>query len=452
MVNSSRSLIAPQCLVRRWRDLESWITAGDLIDWTSPFNKVALGDLLSQRSDKIDLAGSFGDAQPITVHLTGEVSVRSRVAPYKGAVFAAYPGDIVLSKIDARNGAIGVVPDHITKAAVTSEFPVLTPNQDAVNGDYVRYVVRTGHFLDALKMRSAGTSGRKRISVDAFLSLEIPLPELAEQDELVSLYAMRCARAEYKLKQAEEIRTHGIREFETALGFASDFDGTTGGTGVARFAEMDRWSHDWVVQSRLAYSEDCVDVPYAELVSFADVRSGLTKSPSNRPTTRAHKYLSVANVKRWDLDLSHVKSIDVPDNELPKYLLKPGDVLVCEGGALDEVGRAALWEGDIEDCVHQNHVFRVRVETESVSPSYVVAVLNSNFGQRHFRMRAKRTTIASINHKDLTSFRMPLPPIDVQEELSRTLEQSRASAAWLSQLAANLRRRAWAGLTASIYS
>ena len=65
-----------------------------------------------------------------------------------------------------------------------------------------------------------------------------------------------------------------------------------------------------------------------------------------------------------------------------KFLLWTGDVLVCEGGALDQVGRAALWNGEIGDCVHQNHIFRVRVTSPSILPSYLVAVLNSNIGQR----------------------------------------------------------------------
>ena len=451
MIENADSQLAPRCLVRRWRDLESWITTGDLAVWDSPFDKKALGDVVSQRRERLQLSEAFGESKPITIHLTGDVSIRDRTAPYQGPVFAAYPGDIVLSKIDARNGAIGVVPSHISKAAVTSEFPVFAPRHGAANADYIRYVVRTGNFLEALRIRSSGTSGRKRISVDTFLDLEIPLPDLETQEALVNLYSARCERAQGKLQLANDVEVQGIREFEVGLGFIPDSGSAIGDTGVASFAEMDRWSHDWVLQSRLLGRQKELDLPSAELHALAAVQSGVTKSPNNRPSTHAHPYLSVANVKRWDLDLSNVKFIDVPDDELQKFLLWTGDVLVCEGGALDQVGRAALWNGEIGDCVHQNHIFRVRVTSPSILPSYLVAVLNSNIGQRYFRTRAKRTTIASINLVDLSSFPVPIPPIEAQEELSIKLNKHRGESATLRAVSMKLQTRAWDSFTASIF-
>ena len=68
------------------------------------------------------MSGSFGDWTPITVHLTGEISARDRTTPYKGVMFAAYPGDIVFSKIDARSGAIGVLPPEISKSSSRQNF------------------------------------------------------------------------------------------------------------------------------------------------------------------------------------------------------------------------------------------------------------------------------------------------------------------------------------------
>jgi len=90
--------------------------------------------------------------------LNGEISARNRTSPYKGGMFAAYPGDIVFSKIDARNGAIGVLPETIVKAVVTSEFPVFVPEPDRLDGEFVKLVLRTGSFLAALHAKASGTS------------------------------------------------------------------------------------------------------------------------------------------------------------------------------------------------------------------------------------------------------------------------------------------------------
>src|SRR5262249_4542093 len=156
--------------------LEPWITAEDIENRHSHYTLTALRDVMSQRREAVTLSKSFGDWTPITVHLTGEISARDRTVPYNGSMFAAFPDDIVFSKIDARSGAIGVLPRQITKAVVTSEFPVFIPNPDRLDGEFVKLVLRTGGFLAALRMKATGTSGRKRITPEAFLDLRIPLP------------------------------------------------------------------------------------------------------------------------------------------------------------------------------------------------------------------------------------------------------------------------------------
>ena len=442
---------APRCLIKQWQHLEAWIANADLVSYESPFPLVELRDLLSQRREQLEVVLSFGDAQPVTVHLSGDISVRERGSPYKGSVFTAYPGDIVLSKIDARNGAIGVVPHHIGKAAVTSEFPVFRPDKGIVDAEFAKLVVRTGNFLDSLNSCSSGTSGRKRITAEAFLNLPIPLPTLAEQKDLISRYRAQIDAADLVRQQAVELEALGIREFEADLGLTEGASIEDEGISVARYSELDRWSHDWIVQSRTVANVDGLGSTMAELASVADIQYGLAKSPSNRPSVRSRKYLRVANVQRWNLDLAEIKTIDVPDEEMHHYRLWANDVLVCEGGALDNVGRAALWNDEIEECVHQNHVFRARVDEKSALPNFVLAVLNSGYGQRYFRMKAKRTTIASINGSDLATFPLPLPPIQVQDQLTQNLQEKRKEAADLLYESAELSAQAWGNFVSSIY-
>jgi type I restriction enzyme S subunit len=141
-----------------------------------------------QRQEFVKLSKSFGEWTPITVHLTGKISPRNRIVPYKGIMFAAYPGDIVFSKIDARSGAIGVLPSDITKAVVTPEFTVFVPDPARLDGEFARLILRTGGFLAALRAKASGTSGRKRVTPEAFLDLRIPLPPLPEQQAVVTAY------------------------------------------------------------------------------------------------------------------------------------------------------------------------------------------------------------------------------------------------------------------------
>lgn len=73
-----------------------------------------------------------------------------------------------------------------------------------------------------------------------------------------------------------------------------------------------------------------------------------------------YPYLRVANVQDGFIDISDVKTILVPDREAAGAMLRRGDVLMNEGGDADKLGRGAVWDGAIDPCLHQNHVFALR--------------------------------------------------------------------------------------------
>jgi type I restriction enzyme S subunit len=151
---------------------------------------------------------------------------------------------------------------------------------------------------------------------------------------------------------------------------------------------------------------------------------GLTKGQKRKPgtQTRLIPYLRVANVQRGHLDLDNVKLIDATEDEIRSLQLMPGDVLLNEGGDRDKLGRGWIWEGQIEECVHQNHVFRVRLDPAMAIPKFVSHYAN-HFGQKYFFDEGKQTTnLASINMKKLSALPVPSPPVAEQESLVADLE------------------------------
>src|SRR4051794_15254503 len=100
--------------------------------------------------------------------------------------------------------------------------------------------------------------------------------------------------------------------------------------------------------------------PLKRVDEVADVGSGVTlgEDVSGAPFVEL-PCLRVANVQDGHLDLSEIKTVAVRVNEAARYRLQPGDVLMTEGGDLDKLGRGTLWRGEILDCLHQNHIFRV---------------------------------------------------------------------------------------------
>jgi type I restriction enzyme S subunit len=161
--------------------------------------------------------------------------------------------------------------------------------------------------------------------------------------------------------------------------------------------------------------------PRHPLSAMAEVISGVAKGRKLEPAEAVElPYMRVANVKDGYLDLTEVKTIEIKRSEVEKLLIRPGDLLMTEGGDPDKLGRAALWTGELEACVHQNHVFKVRSDDARLSPAYLRALAGSPYGKAYFLSVAKKTTgIASINKTQLSAFPVPLPPLPLQRTFER---------------------------------
>lgn len=179
-----------------------------------------LGDLLVRRHEKVDRSKyTFGDLQLVSLHFDGSVSPRDVKAwrkDIKGTLWFAYPGDLVYSKIDVRNGAIGLVPDEIGRVAVTSEYPVYQV-KEGISAEYLKIVLRTPQFTDLLKAMAAGHSGRKRVQPGELEDVFIPVPSLDQQRKIVAEVQCRRERAVALREEAERVVAEAKAEVERMI-------------------------------------------------------------------------------------------------------------------------------------------------------------------------------------------------------------------------------------------
>ena len=256
--------------------------------------------------------------------------------------------------------------------------------------------------------------------------------------------------------EAAALEQRAIREFEAALGLVPPPDLPRKPFQIASYRKMERWTHEAVLQEELLAEnpqESSFDI--VPLEDVAKVTYGIQKCPGNRPGKHARPYLRVANVQRNYLDLEKIKMINVPDAEMHKLALREGDLLLCEGNSPDLVGRGAIWRDEIPDCVHQNHVLRVRVlDRKRVSPEFILEFINSPQGQAYFRSKAKWTTnLASINSKEVAAMPLPLPDtLKRQEEILSAVKRVRDKAAAKRAEAARLHSQAWADFLGAIFN
>ena len=156
---------------------------------------------------------------------------------------------------------------------------------------------------------------------------------------------------------------------------------------------------------------------------LAAVQSGLAlgKKYGNEELTE-YPYLRVANVQDGYLDLSEVKTVEVSERDAIGCRLQAGDVLMNEGGDADKLGRGAIWTGEIDPCLHQNHVFAVR--PRRVSSQWLNLWTSGDGAKAFFESRAKQSTnLASISATNLKELPIPIPPVEEQESLVQLVRQ-----------------------------
>ncbi len=150
---------------------------------------------------------------------------------------------------------------------------------------------------------------------------------------------------------------------------------------------------------------------WASLGQLSDIQGGIQKQPKRAPRENKYPFLRVANVGRGRLDLSEVHEVELFGDELERLRLERGDMLIVEGnGSPTEIGRLALWDGSIPDCVHQNHIIRARL-SRCCSPAYVSYAWNSPDGvKRTTDISSSTTGLYTLSVFKVESLPIPVPP------------------------------------------
>lgn len=156
------------------------------------------------------------------------------------------------------------------------------------------------------------------------------------------------------------------------------------------------------------------------LEELSDIVSGITKGRKTKSENLIEvPYMAVSNVKNGYIDWTTVKKIFATQKEIEQYRLLPGDILMTEGGDPDKVGRGAIIKNPLKNCIHQNHIFRVRLNKKYILPVFFEEYLKSAKTKNYFLRCAKQTTgIASINMKQLKALPVLLPNLKYQQEFA----------------------------------
>lgn len=256
---------------------------------------------------------------------------------------------------------------------------------------FLDYFIRTPAFRD--QVEAQGSTNYAAIRPAHVLAYEMPLPPLADQKRVVARIKGLAGQVNEAHTLRKQIKTE-IRALEGA--FARNL--------TSRFSDR---------------------MPVEKV---ADVRGGIQKGPHRAPGANPVRYITVAHVQRNRILAEDPRYFELTADELERWRLRAGDVLIIEGnGSAQQIGRTALFLGEIPDCVHQNHVIRIRPDPARLLPEFLNWFLNSPAGQDAVQAQSRTTSgLRTLSVGRIKQIEVPVPPLTEQRRLMAELDTLQA--------------------------
>jgi len=447
-------------VIRRWREIECWIE-DDEAKHTGTYQEYPLSNFIARKIEAINRAERPLETLNVIAKISfgGELHIREmeKKRGYKGPLFEAAPGDLVISKIRVAQGSLCVVPDSLDHLAVSAEYPVYAVDHGKVRAEYLRLVIRTSAFQKRVSRLRSGNTTKARIRPAQFEALRVPVPSLDEQDALITAYTDALTRAAQLEQEAETIERAGWQAFETALGVAPSPPLPDRPVFVARFKDVERWSHESILRSSTNGPEHQHSWPIARLGDLvADLENGWSPKCHDHPA-REGKWgvLKLGAVSFGTFDATENKELPASLKPRPEYEVKTGDVLISRANVVRYVGACAYVESTPPHLMLCDKIFRVRFRSNGkLLPRFLAEAmkLHSVREQIESRLTGTSPTMKNISKPSLLGLEFPLPDIEVQEQLIEGVASAQATAVAKRSEAATLRQSAWVAFESALFT
>lgn len=340
--------------------------------------------------------------------ITEELDFMNATAtPEEIASFGLRAGDVIVTKDSETWDDIAVpayVPSDLEGVICGYHLAQIRPHQMLISGKYLFRALNAHGIREQFHLAANGVT-RYGLSQHALKSGLFPVPPRAEQDAIVAFLDEKLADIDRYIAAKQRL-IELLNEQKAAI------INRAVTRGLDETAPVKESGIEWLGKVPAHWKA-------TRLKFVAQVQTGLTlgknygsRKLENRP------YLRVANVQNGYLNLSDIATLDLPHEEALKNQLQPGDVLMTEGGDRDKLGRGCIWHGEIEGCLHQNHIFAVRPNNKILLPEFLVKLMGAEHGRTYFLTTAKQTTnLASTNSTTLRALPLFLPNLEEQTRI-----------------------------------
>lgn len=417
-------------------------------DWKS----APLGELLRQSEEtiEVDLTENY---QQITVRMWGN-GVVSRgwvIGDELGSSrwYVAHQGQFILSKIDARHGAFGLVPPELEGAIVSNDFPLFDIDASKALPQYLYWLSRTHDFVDLCKRASEGTTNRVRLKLDRFLATEISLPPLDEQwrivahiDALAEQIAAARGLRQGAVEQANAAWVSSLNTAFLALYTLKHVDPQAMlGEYAKKHANSPQYKHNNASpQNPRIYSEGLFALPDGWV--WSDLGSVLTHivdcvndTPNFASDPTGYIGLKSTNIRPYSLELSQIWYVSQEDFNHWNRREQPqgGDVIITREAPL---GNACILPDRNDLCLTQR-LLLLRCDGEYVSNRFILHYLNSPMFLNQVKELSRGLTHPHLRVGDTPRLLIPISIRSEQDRIVAYLDDIQVALTHIEQLQAD---------------
>lgn len=317
-------------------------------------------------------------------------------------------GDVILSTVRTYLRAIAPIVGPEPGTVVSTGFAVVRPDAD-LTSEYAAYCLRAPHFVERVVANSKGVSF-PAINEPELATFEIAIPPALEQRAIAAFLDRETARIDALVAKKEALIAL-LQEKRTALITRAVTK------GLDPTAPMKDSGIEWLGE---------IPAHWEVAPIYARYEVALGKMLDSKRVTGESSGLYLRNVDvQWDaVNAENLPTMDFAPWERERYLLKPGDLLVCEGG---EVGRAAIWKGDIAECFYQKALHRVRPRSDKEAPRFFYYLMYTASRAGIFTASGNPNTIDHLTAVQLRHYRFPFAPSEEQRTIVASLDLETAN-------------------------
>lgn len=352
-------------------------------------------------------------------------------------------GQFILSGIDARHGAFGIVPDELEGAIVTNDFWYFEIDETKVKRDFFYWLTNTPIFLNACIKSSQGVTQRVRLQSKLFFDFEFRFPPLEEQesflkkfqhaDKYLSLLRVELNDQEKyvsQLKQAilqEAIAGQLTAEWRTQNPMQQ---GNPDTDAAALLAKIKAKKQQLIADGKLKKEKPLAEINLSNLTQIPNswkwTKLGDLAESLKYGTSKKCSYsqdglpvLRIPNLKDGTIDKSDLKYTELSNSEIQDYALRSDDVLMIRSnGSKSLVGRTAIISDNFEGYAYAGYLVRLRFIQNLLISGFLYLVFESKFLRDQIEIPVRTTTgVKNINSTEILNLIIPLPPLAEQKAI-----------------------------------